>query len=168
MPRHPLTGDTLKELLKNKPWLLSDKDKKELKIQEDPKRNKIRKDIQSLIDDKIKEERTGMNGIETRMAGELESLQKQGKIYSWQFESVNLKLTKKTWYRPDFLVTKNDGTLQFLETKGHLRDDANAKFKMAVHLYPTFEFQMVKWDRKSKKWEIVHTFAKKFPKCLEV
>jgi hypothetical protein len=81
-----------------------------------------------------------MNGLEIRRAAELEAMKRSGMIRSYQFEAVRLVLADRTSYTPDFLVELNDRALMFEETKGHWRDDARVKIKVAARLFPMFRF----------------------------
>ena len=81
-----------------------------------------------------------MNGLETRRAAELEALKRAGEIRSYQFEALKLVLADRTTYTPDFLVELNDRALVLEETKGHWRDDARVKIKVAARLFPMFRF----------------------------
>lgn len=92
----------------------------------------------------------GMNKTETAFAWELEMLVRSGKVKQWWYEPMRLKFAepdpttrKAGYYVPDFLVWWSDGTLEVVEVKGHLRDDARDKFKVAQGLYPFLRFRMV-------------------------
>ena len=66
----------------------------------------------------------------------------------WRFEPIKLKLAKKTWYTPDFLVITEDAitrntAIEMHEVKGFWRDDARVKWKVAAELYPWFRFVAV-------------------------
>lgn len=97
-----------------------------------------------------------MNGTEKRRAIELEAMRRTGAIVLWKFEAITLKLADDTRFTPDFFVLHNDGTVEFQETKGWLREDALIKLKVAAALFPFFRFVML--TAKAKKlgggWEI--------------
>lgn len=87
----------------------------------------------------------GMNGLESSFAAQLDLLKIAGKISSWQFEAVRLRIAsgaKTAWFKPDFLVQEN-GELVFYETKGHWREAARLRMKVAAGLYPQFKFVAV-------------------------
>ena len=120
----------------------------------DPARCKISKPI-DLGEGKPKREpshTTGkMNKAESAFAWDLEWLKRNGKIIQWWFEPITLRLadpdptTKKAMrYTPDFLVWWADGTMEIVEIKGHMRDDAPVKFKVAQTKFPCFRFRMVR------------------------
>ena len=94
-----------------------------------------------------------MNGLEARYAGHLEGMRRAGKILSWHFEALKLRLADSTFYTPDFFIMLPDGAVGFHETKGFWRDDAKAKIKIAAALYPLFFFVAVQWDSKAKSWK---------------
>ena len=77
-----------------------------------------------------------MNKTEARYAAEvLDPLKRVGKIVQWQFEPLNFRLAKKTFYRPDFVVIRTNGTLRVVEVKGYWEDDARVKIKVAAEMY---------------------------------
>ena len=77
-----------------------------------------------------------MNGTETKMAILLEEQKRNGTILDYKFEAVTLKLADDTRYTPDFMVTKPDFEIQFIEVKGFWRDDAKVKIKVASAMFP--------------------------------
>ena len=87
---------------------------------------------------------SGMNKTEALYAAELDWLKREGTIREYWFERVKLKLARKTYYTPDFLVQFTGGRLLFVEVKGYLRDDAAVKFKTARELFPWAGFLMVR------------------------
>lgn len=91
----------------------------------------------------------GMNKLEAKYAAHLQLLQQAGEIHSFCFERHNLKLADRTYYKPDFEVMLPDGTIEFHEVKGFMRDDANVKLKVAANQFPQYVFRLVQWDRKT-------------------
>ena len=89
-----------------------------------------------------------MNGLESAYADRLEMLRLAGEIRDWKYEAITLKLAPKTTYTPDFAVVEKDGTLEFHETKGFMREDAHVKLKTAAALFPWFRFVLVTRDSK--------------------
>jgi len=101
---------------------------------------------------KVKHSGEGMNSLEARYAFEiLEEAVKAEEVQCWFFESFRLRLAPKTFYTPDFMVIKKDGSIAFREVKGFLREDASVKFKWAREIYPFFEFEM--WSRAAGEWK---------------
>lgn len=98
-----------------------------------------------------------MNGLESRYAQHLELRLRAGEIASWRYEAIRLKLGEGAWFCPDFQVQKPDGTLEFHETKGHMREAANVRLKVAAHLYPEFRFLLVRQSgtKQSPIWSSV-------------
>ncbi len=107
-----------------------------------------------------------MNKLEKKYAENLELKKMAGAIVDWRFEPMRLRLTpiplvgeKNPFYKPDFLVIKpvikktyfggfQDGIkIEFHETKGHWREAALIRIKMAASLYPWFKFIAVTWER---------------------
>lgn len=77
-----------------------------------------------------------MNGTERAFALLMEARKRQGLMREWWFEKVTFKLADDTRYTPDFTVIENDGEMRFIETKGHWRDDALVKIKVAAEQFP--------------------------------
>jgi hypothetical protein len=97
-----------------------------------------------------------MNKLENQYGDELALLGRAGKIVSWSFEAVTLKLAPDTRYTPDFMVVNADSEIEFHEVKGFMEDDAWVKLKVAAERFPEFHFVLIR--RKSKKdgggWDI--------------
>ncbi len=75
---------------------------------------------------------TGMNKTETEYAALLEARRRTGEIIRWRFEPVRFVLGKGSVYTPDFEVVLPDGTLEYHETKGHWREAAKVRIKVAA------------------------------------
>lgn len=69
-------------------------------------------------------------------------------------QEIRLRLAKKTWYLPDFIVFTDHHTKVF-EVKGFMRDDAAVKLKVAANKYRNFQFWLVtkKRMRDGGGWE---------------
>ncbi|MBT9175690.1 MAG: hypothetical protein DDT22_01374 [candidate division WS2 bacterium] len=93
-----------------------------------------------------------MNRVEARYCQQLELLKRAGEIVDYRFEPFGLKLADKTYYHPDFLVVHKD-RFEIIEIKGFMRDDANVKIKVAAKEFPWFDFKLVHWNSKTKKFE---------------
>jgi hypothetical protein len=78
----------------------------------------------------------GMNNTERARAFDLEAMKRNGLLANWWYEKWTFKLGNDLRYTPDFVVQKMDGSLEVEEVKGFWRDDARAKIKMFVALYP--------------------------------
>lgn len=78
----------------------------------------------------------GMNKTEKGRAIQLEAMKRSGAIADWWFEGMTLKLAHDLRWTPDFLIQENDGALRVEDTKGHLREDAHIKMKLAAKHFP--------------------------------
>lgn len=58
-----------------------------------------------------------------------------------RFEAVTLRLGDDCRYTPDFMVIAEDDVVEFHEVKGHWRDDAKVKIRVASERYPMFRFK---------------------------
>lgn len=90
----------------------------------------------------------GMNKLERRFSRFLDDLKADGRIVSWSFESVKLRLAGRCFYAPDFFVVMPDQHVTVIETKGFMRDDAAVKIKVAADMYSHFMFLLARHDRK--------------------
>jgi len=95
-----------------------------------------------------------MNGLERDYAAYLQVARLAGEIAEYSFEPEGLRLANRTVYWPDFRIVHLDGVVEFHEVKGHWREDARAKIKIAADIHP-YVFRAV--TRKSRrdgwKWE---------------
>ena len=98
-------------------------------------------------------EADGMNSLERRYAGYLETQRRAGKFLLWRYEALTLRLAKKTTYTPDFYTLLPDGRVVLHEVKGFWRDDARVKIKVAAQTFPELEFVAVRWDSRAKSWK---------------
>lgn len=77
-----------------------------------------------------------MNKTEAARANDLESMKRAGQIVEWWYECWTFRLGNDLRYTPDFVIQKPNGALEVEEVKGFWRDDARAKVRMFVELYP--------------------------------
>lgn len=82
----------------------------------------------------------GMNKLEALYAEHLELLKAAGEIKWHRFEPVKLRLATGAYYKPDFGVLTRDGQFALHETKGHWREAARVRIKVAAELFPMFRF----------------------------
>ncbi len=106
-----------------------------------------------------------MNKTEARYADQLEIMKRSGEIIDYVFEPFKLKLARKTYYTPDFLVVRRTGRIsekegiefffhfEIHEVKGFWRDDARVKIKVAARLFPWFSFRAVQYVKGEWKEE---------------
>lgn len=78
----------------------------------------------------------GMNKLEKHRAIQLEAMKRGGLIADWWYERFTLKLADDCRWTPDFLIQENDGSLRLEDTKGHMREDAHIKMKVAAQHFP--------------------------------
>ena len=69
-----------------------------------------------------------------------------------EFEGVRLRLADGTYYTPDFFVVKDSGYIEFHETKGHMREAARVRLRVAANLYPEFTFVLI--TKPKGMWQI--------------
>lgn len=87
-----------------------------------------------------------MNKWESQYAMNLHCELLGGMISHWGFETVKIRLAKRTWYTPDFFIIR-DGKVEFHEVKGHWRDDARVKTKVAAEQCRWATFYIVTKDK---------------------
>ncbi len=99
----------------------------------------------------------GMNGLESRFSGYLKGLEIVGDLSDVKFQSITLKLGDDCRYTPDFsAVSAKDDALEFYETKGFMRDDAQVKLKAAATQFRFLRFYLVREVKKrgASSWDI--------------
>lgn len=84
---------------------------------------------------------------EARYAQILEAQVRCGQIRSWRYEAVTLVLADGVRYTPDFLLHENDGRMTLVEVKGHMREAARVRLRVAVEMYPAFGWFLL-WAKK--------------------
>lgn len=94
-----------------------------------------------------------MNKTEQAYAAHLELLKAAGDVLWWKFEPARLCLAPKTTYAPDFMVLRRDHQIIFDEVKGHMRDDAAVKIKVAAAMFP-FQFRIIR--KSGSMWKITN------------
>lgn len=86
---------------------------------------------------------------EARYAELLERQRRAGQIESWRYEAITLRIGLGARYSPDFLVVTNDGRMRLVEVKGHMKEAARVRLRVAVEMYPQFAWLLV-WSKKGK------------------
>jgi len=106
----------------------------------------------------------GMNKTERRYAQHLQYRKEIGEIQEWAREPERLRLAdlsrgrsavgdrKDTFYKPDFRVVLNDGTIEMHEVKGFMRRDAKVHIQLAASLHP-YRFVVVTVSGKGWAYE---------------
>jgi hypothetical protein len=81
-----------------------------------------------------------LNKTEREFLGWIEGNLAYHRLY---IQEIRLRLAKKTWYLPDFIVWGKRGEWKVFEVKGFMRDDAAVKLKVAAEKYREFQFILV-------------------------
>ena len=81
----------------------------------------------------------GMNKIEGDYANHLDLLKHAGDVLWWRYAPMRLRLADGSYYKPDFGVMMRDFLFEIHETKGHWREAARVRIKVAAGLFP-FKF----------------------------
>jgi len=85
-----------------------------------------------------------MNRLEKAYSETLEQMRIDGLIHAWAYEPMNLRLARKCFWKPDFLVVMEDGLVEFHECKGFMEGHAMVRIKTAAEKYPWFVIRVVK------------------------
>jgi len=94
-----------------------------------------------------------MNRLESLFVKEILSLQLAGGLIRWyDFEPMRLRLGGSAFYKPDFIVIDGIGQVISYETKGHWREAARVRIKIAAARFPWIRFTAVTQDR-AGRWE---------------
>lgn len=93
----------------------------------------------------------GMNRLERAWADQLQLRFLAKEIAWYRYEGITLKLAPDTRYTPDFAVMLAGGELELHEVKGHMRDDAAVKLKVAAEQFP---FRVLLIQRHGKAWGV--------------
>ena len=62
------------------------------------------------------------------------------------------KIVRPIYYIPDFVITKNDGSITAVDGKGQETDVFKLKQKMFEYKYPDIDFYCVQWRASSNDW----------------
>lgn len=106
----------------------------------------------------VKHESGVMNKTEARYAQHLDALIVAGDVAAWKFESVKIRLAKRTWLTIDFFVWMPDGAVELHEVKGRkgkryfATEDSKLKVKVAAEEYPRWTVRIV-WPAKGGGWD---------------
>ncbi len=104
---------------------------------------------------KVKKQGKNDSKFEAGKAQQLELLKKAGEIRDFQ-EQVKLPLIVNNLvvcdYTIDFVITHNDGTLEYLETKGYATDVWKLKWKLFEALYSSDPNVLLTVEYQGKNW----------------
>ena len=116
------------------------------------KRNKNKKTKRIIAKKKKSHKDRFKSNLERDYAQKLSHLKWAGEIVEWRYEPLGFRLAANTYYYPDFQILKPDGTIEFHETKGRVRQTGRAKWKIAAEMYPEFVWYWVTRERKEWKF----------------
>ena len=92
-----------------------------------------------------------MNKWEQQYATTLRLRQHAGEVRAFWFEPIKFRLARLGFYTPDFMVILEDWSVVFHEVKGHMREDANVKIKVAAEQFP-FPFYLITKEKGQSGW----------------
>jgi hypothetical protein len=95
----------------------------------------------------------GRNKLEKSYGQHLATLKRAGEIIDFRYEPLSLRIGHSAWYKPDFLVIKED-CFEFHETKGHMREAAFVRLKACATKYPWFRFLLIKDPTGKGQWNV--------------
>lgn len=84
-----------------------------------------------------------MNKTEAEFAQHLEFRKAAGELVWWAFEPFRIRLADDTYYRPDFVTVDKSERTEIYEVKGHMREAARVRLKVAVEKLP-YKFFLVR------------------------
>ena len=96
----------------------------------------------------------------------LDMLVKHNQIKSWEYEKKTFVFDKVEFgtrrYMPDFEVTRNDGTIYYVEVKGYMDGRSKTKLRRMKKYYPEVELILVEKDEynayKKQLGKILHFY----------
>ena len=92
-----------------------------------------------------------MNKLEQDYEVLLMARRAAGEVCWYRFEGLRFRLADGSYYTPDFVVQLADGTVELHEVKGHWREAARVRIKVAAELFP---FRFLAVQRSGKTWTV--------------
>ncbi len=92
----------------------------------------------------------GMNKWEEAFSHVLEHKRLAKELSWWAFEPFRIRLADGCFYRPDFVSVDMDGRTAIYEVKGHFRESARVRLRVAAEKLP-YPFYLVKKTGKELK-----------------
>jgi hypothetical protein len=89
---------------------------------------------------------------EREYAQVLEAQRRAGRIHDWRLKPMRLRIGNGAFLTIDFLVVQNDGALELHEVKGHWREAAKVRVRVAQEMYPWLPIKIVRRER--RQWKI--------------
>ena len=99
----------------------------------------------------------GKNKTERAYGVVLEDRKRAGEVWDYLFDAVNFRLGEKCFYKPDYLVYLEDGSIEVHEVKGFMEDDARVKVRAFVE---KFHIPLVIVRRRKGAWDYERLEAK--------
>jgi hypothetical protein len=92
------------------------------------------------------------NKTESLRLRELEVQKVAGEVLDFGFERLKLRLADGAWFTPDIDVVYPDRHVEIEEVKGHWREAAMVRIKVAAEQFPCFKFTALRrvkgaWER---------------------
>lgn len=87
--------------------------------------------------------RREMNKWEAQFAQTLEVRKQAGELIWWAFEPIRIRLADGAFYRPDFVTVDRQGRTEIYEIKGHFREAARVRLRVAAEKLP-YPFYLVR------------------------
>ena len=87
-----------------------------------------------------------MNKFEKQIADALFDVWIDDAHFNYEFETIKIKYRKPEKvrvYTPDFVITRNNSTLLYLETKGYFRAEARTKMRAVKKYHPDLDIRIV-------------------------
>lgn len=85
----------------------------------------------------------GMNKTEEAFSHVLTQRQQAGELKWWGFEPFRIRLADGCFYRPDFVTVDASGRTAVYEVKGHMREAARVRLRVAAEKLP-YPFYLVR------------------------
>jgi hypothetical protein len=94
-----------------------------------------------------------MNKLETAYSQHLDLKKFGDEIADWKFNALRFHLGGGSWFKPDFCVFLRGGGLEVHEVKGHWREAARVRIRVAASLFPFWTFTAVTRDKRTGAWK---------------
>lgn len=85
------------------------------------------------------------NKLEASYGAYLDLLKHSGEVLWWRFQPLKFQLANGAYFTPDFGVLFSSREFELHETKGHWRESARVRIKVAAEQFP-FKFIAIKRD----------------------
>ena len=89
------------------------------------------------------------NPLEARLLKEILSFQRSTKYEKLEYESHSIPYYISRPYVPDFIITRSDGSILYIEVKGYFRRDDEEKLLAVKRTNPEIDLRIV-FDKNNK------------------